>query len=112
MPCALPQGILMYNIRAICILVLQQELLVMHLDQKDPSKPLALKLYRIPDNSTSIQAQDMKVTWPHSVHTIATPSLLLHVSISAVPSSTNGEDVATELMAHVEPPPVLVFVVM
>jgi hypothetical protein len=81
-------------------------------DQKDPSKPLALELYRIPDDSLSVQAQDVEVAWPRSVHTVATPSSLLHVSISAIPSSTDGEDAAAVLTAHAEPPPVSVFVVM
>jgi len=39
-------------------------------------------------------------------------SHLLHVSISTVPLSTDGEDAAVVLMAHAEPPPVLVFVVV
>jgi hypothetical protein len=38
--------------------------------------------------------------------------ILLHVSISAIPSSTDGEDAAAVLTAHAEPPPVSVFVVM
>ena len=108
----LPQGILTYDIRAIRILALQRELLVVRSDQKDATKPLALELYRIPDDSTPLQAQDVQRVWPRSVHTVATPSPLLHVSISAVPSSTDGEDAAAVLTAHAEPPPISVFVVM
>jgi hypothetical protein len=81
-------------------------------DQKDAGKPLALELYQIPDDSIPIQVQDVQVAWPRSVHTVATPSPLLHVSISAVPSYTDGEDAAAALTAHAEPPPVSVFVVM
>jgi hypothetical protein len=81
-------------------------------DQKDASKPLALELYRIPDDSISIQVQDVQVAWPSSVLTVETPSPLLHVSISAVPSSADGEDAVTVLTAHAEPPPVSVFVIM
>lgn len=83
----------------------------MRSDQKDATKPLALELYKIPDDSTPL-TQDAQVAWPRSVHTVATPSPLLHVSISAVPSSTDGEDAAAALTAHAEPPPVSVFVVM
>ena len=109
----LPQGILTYDIRAIRILALQRELLVVRSDQKDARKPLALELYQIPDDSIPIQeVQDVEIIWPRSVHTVATPSPLLHVSISAVPSSTDGEDAAAALTAHAEPPPVSVFVVM
>jgi hypothetical protein len=81
-------------------------------DQKEASKPLALELYKIPDDSIPLQDQDVQVTWPRSVHTVATPSPPIHVSISAVPSSTDGEDAAAVLTAHAEPPPVSVFVVM
>ena len=84
----------------------------MRSDQKDARKPLALELYQIPDDSIAIQVQDVQVAWPRSFHTVATPSPLLHVSISAVPSSTDGEDASAELTAHAEPPPVSVFVVM
>lgn len=74
--------------------------------------PLTLELYRIPDNSNSNQAQDVQVVWPRSVHTIATASHLTQVTISAVPSSTDGEDAVAVLTAHGEPPPVSIFVVM
>ena len=84
----------------------------MRSDKKDARKPLALELYNFPDDSVSIQVQDVQVAWPRSVHTVATPSALLHISISAVPSSTDGEDAAAVLTAHAEPPPVSVFVVM
>ena len=84
----------------------------MRSDQKDAGKPLALEMYKIPDDSIPIQAEDVEIAWPRSVHTVATPSPLLHVSISAVPSSTDGEDAAAVLTAHAEPPPVSVFVVM
>jgi len=73
---------------------------------------LALELYKIPDDNVSTQAQDVQVAWPRSVITDMTPSPLLHVSISAAPSSTDGEDAAAVLTAHAEPPPVSVFVVM
>jgi hypothetical protein len=81
-------------------------------DRKDATMPLALELYRIPEDSGSPQTDDVQVAWPRSVHTIATASPLIHVSISAVPSSTDGEDAAAVLTAHAEPPPVSVFVVM
>ena len=108
----LPQGILSYDIRAIRILARQRELLVVRTDQKDASKPLALELYKIPDDSIPLEDQDVQVAWPRSVHTVATPSPPMHVSISAVPSSTDGEDAAAVLTAHAEPPPMSVFVVM
>jgi hypothetical protein len=109
----LPQGILTYDIRAIRILALQRELLVVRSDPKDATKPLALELYKIPDDSISIQAQGVQVAWPRSVCTpIDIPSPLLHVSISAVPCPTDGEDAASVLTAHAEPPPVSVFVAM
>jgi hypothetical protein len=109
----LPQGILTYDIRAIRILALQRELLVVRSDPKDTRKPLALELYKIPDDSVSIQVQGVQVAWPRSVHTpVEIPSPLLHVSISAVPCSTDGEDAASVLTAHAEPPPVSVFVVI
>jgi hypothetical protein len=108
----LPQGILTYDIRAIRILALQRELLVVRSDPKDTKKPLALELYKIPDDSVSIQVQGVQVAWPRSVHTpVEIPSPLLHVSISAAPCSTDGEDAASVLTAHAEPPPVSVFVV-
>ena len=74
--------------------------------------PLALELYKIPEDLESSEADGVQVAWPRSVHTIATASHLLHVSISTVPSSTDGEDAAAVLTAHAEPPPVSVFVVM
>jgi hypothetical protein len=81
-------------------------------DPKDSKKPLALELYKIPDDNISTQVQEVQVTWPRSVHTpVEIPSLLLHVSISAVPCSADGEDAASVLTAHAEPPPVSVFVV-
>ncbi len=79
----------------------------MRSDQKDASKPLTLELYRFP-----VDIQDVQVTWPRSFLTVVTPSPLLHVSISAVPSSTDGEDAVTVLTAHAEPPAVSAFVVM
>jgi hypothetical protein len=107
----LPQGILTYHIRAIRILALQRELLVVRSDPKDVEKPLALELYKIPDDSISIQVRNVQVAWPRSVHTpMEIPSPLLHVSISAVPCSTGGDDATSELTAHAEPPPVSVFV--
>jgi hypothetical protein len=81
-------------------------------DRKNVTMPLALELYQIPDDSESSQTQDVQVIWPRSVHTIATASHLVQVTISAIPSSTDGEDAAAELTAHAEPPPVSVFVVM
>jgi hypothetical protein len=81
-------------------------------DRKDATMPLALELYKIPEDSESSQTDDLQVAWPRSYHTIATASTLTHVTISAVPSSTDGEDAAAALMAHAEPPPVSVFVVM
>jgi hypothetical protein len=109
----LPQGILTYDIRAIRILALQRELLVVRSDPKDAKKPLAFELYKIPDDSISIQVQGVQVAWPRSVRTpVEIPSPLLHVSISAVHCSTDGEDAASVLTAHAEPPPVSVFVVM
>lgn len=84
----------------------------MRSDQKDATKPLALELYKIPDDSIPLQAQDVQVAWPRSAHTVATPSPPINVSISSVPSSTDGEDAANMLTAHAEPPPVSVFVVM
>ena len=74
--------------------------------------PLALELYKIPEDLESSEADDVQVAWPRSVHTIATASHLIRVAISAVPSSTDGEDAAAVLTAHAEPPPVSVFVVM
>ena len=74
--------------------------------------PLALELYKIPDDSEPSQALDVQVAFPRSVHTIATSSPLIHISISAVPASTDGEDAAAVLTAHAEPPPVSIFVVM
>ena len=112
----LPQGIFTYDIRAIRILALQRELLVVRSDPKDAAKPLALELYKIPDDSNSIQARNVQVTWPRSVYTPMEmreiPSPLLHVCISAVPCSTGGDDATSELTAHAEPPPVSVFVVL
>jgi len=81
-------------------------------DQKDASMPLALELYKIPDDSEPSKVDDVQVAWPRSVHTIATSSPLIHVTISAVPSSTDGEDVAAMLMEDAEPPPVSVYIVM
>ena len=80
----------------------------MRTDRKDAAMPLALELYKIPED----RDDDVQVAWPRSVHTIATASHLMHVAISTVPSSTDGEDAAAELTAHAEPPPVSVFVVM
>jgi hypothetical protein len=74
--------------------------------------PLALELYKIPEDIGFPEADDVQVAWPRSVHTIATTSPLTHVSISAIPSSTDGEDAAAVLTAHAEPPPISVFVVM
>jgi hypothetical protein len=108
----LPQGILTYDIRAIRILALQRELLVVRSDPKDTEKPLALELYKIPDDSISTQAQGVQVAWPRSVRIpFKIPSPLLHVSISAVPCSSDGEDAASVLTVHAEPPPVSVYVV-
>jgi hypothetical protein len=81
-------------------------------DRKDVRMPLVLELYKIPDESEFSQAEDPPRTWPRSVHTIATASRLMQVTISAVPSTTDGEDAAAVLTAHAEPPPVSVFVVM
>lgn len=107
----LPQGTLTYDIRAIRILALQRELLVVRSDPEDVAKPLALELYKIPDDSSSIQVRNVQVAWPRSVHTpMEIPSPLLHVSISAVPCSTGGDDATSELTAHAEPPPISVFV--
>ncbi|KAH9968148.1 hypothetical protein BC827DRAFT_1152440 [Russula dissimulans] len=106
-----PNGIFTYDVRAIRILAHQRELLVVRTDQKDASMPLALELYKIPDDESS-RTDEVHVAWPRSVHTIATSSPLLHVTISAVPSSTDGEDVAAMLMEDAEPPPVSVYVVM
>ncbi|KAI9513405.1 hypothetical protein F5148DRAFT_1145395 [Russula earlei] len=108
----LPEGIFTYDIRAIRILTRQRELLVVRTDRKDATMPLALELYKIPDDSETSQAPDVQVAWPRSVHTIATASPLIHVTISAAPSSTDGEDVVAVLTEHAEPPPVSVFVVM
>jgi hypothetical protein len=74
--------------------------------------PLALELYKIPEDSGFPEADDVQVAWPRSFHTIATTSPLTHVSISAIPSSTDSEDAAAVLTAHAEPPPISVFVVM
>ncbi|KAH9967504.1 hypothetical protein BC827DRAFT_1264301 [Russula dissimulans] len=96
-----------------------RELLVVRTDRKDASMPLALELYKIPDDESSradevhvAWPRSVRFAWPHSVHTIATSSPLHHVTISAVPSSTDGEDVAAMLMEDAEPPPVSVYVVM
>ena len=74
--------------------------------------PLALELYKIPRDSRPSQPDSVPVAWPRSVHTIATGSRLMHVTISAVPSSTDGEDATAALTARSEPPAVSVFVVM
>ena len=74
--------------------------------------PLALELYKIPSDRRPSQPDSAPPAWPRSVHTIATGSRLMHVTISAVPSSTDGEDVTAALTAHSEPPPISVFVVM
>ncbi len=81
-------------------------------DRKNGSNPLALELYKIPDDSGPSQDNSMPVVWPRSVHTIATGSRLMHVTISAVPPSTDGEDATAALTAHSEPPAISVFVVM
>ena len=101
-----------YDIRAIRILAFQRELLVVRTHRKDASMPLALELYKIPHDSRPSQPDDLPVAWPRSVHTIATGSRLIHVTISAVPSSTDGEDATAALTAHSEPPAISVFVVM
>jgi hypothetical protein len=106
------QGIFAYDIRAIRMLTHQRELLVVRTHRKDVTMPMALELYQIPDDRESSQSQDVQVIWPRSVHTIATASYLMQVTISAVPSSTDGEDATAELTAHAEPPPVSVYVVM
>ena len=75
--------------------------------------PLALELYQIPHNDNSpSQPDNAPAAWPRSVHTIATGSRLIHATISAVPSSTDGEDATAALTAQSEPPPISVFVVM
>jgi len=101
-----------YNIRAIRILAFQRELLVVRTDRKDASMPLALELYKIPNDRRPSQPDSAPAVWPRSVHTIATGSHLTHVTISGVPSSTDGEDATAALTAHSEPPAVSVFVVM
>ncbi|KAH9048899.1 hypothetical protein EDB84DRAFT_1574463 [Lactarius hengduanensis] len=108
----LPNGLFTYNIRAIRILAFQRELLVVRTDRKDASMPLALELYKIPSDSRSSQPDSAPAIWPRSVHTIATGSHLTNITISAVPSSTDGEDATAALTAHSEPPAVSVFVVM
>ncbi|KAI0267454.1 hypothetical protein BC834DRAFT_981840 [Gloeopeniophorella convolvens] len=109
----LPNGIFTYNIRAIRIIAPQRELLVVRNDPKDKKSPLALELYRIPDDSTvSSQPANVQVVWPRSVHTIATGSNLTHISISSAPSLIDGEDATAALTAHAEPPPVSVYLVM
>jgi len=85
---------------------------VVRTDRKNGSNPLALELYKIPDDSGPSQDNSMPVVWPRSVHTIATGSRLMHVTISAVPPSTDGEDATAALTAHSEPPAISVFVVM
>ena len=74
--------------------------------------PLALELYKIPDDRTPSQPDNVPVTWPRSVYTIATGSPLIHVTISAVPMSTEGEDATAALTACSEPPAISVFVIM
>ncbi|KAH9023326.1 hypothetical protein EDB85DRAFT_326766 [Lactarius pseudohatsudake] len=74
--------------------------------------PLALELYKIPSDSRSSQPDSAPAIWPRSVHTIATGSHLTNITISAVPSSTDGEDATAALTAHSEPPAISVFVVM
>ncbi|KAF8263378.1 hypothetical protein EI94DRAFT_593033 [Lactarius quietus] len=74
--------------------------------------PLSLELYKIPSDRTPSQPDSAPTAWPRSVHTIATGSRLIHVTISAVPSSTDGEDATAALTAHSEPPAISVFVVM
>ena len=102
-----------YDIRAIRILAFQRELLVVRTHRKDASMPLALELYQIPHNDNSpSQPDNAPAAWPRSVHTIATGSRLIHATISAVPSSTDGEDATAALTAQSEPPPISVFVVM
>ncbi|KAH9053589.1 hypothetical protein EDB87DRAFT_1569222 [Lactarius vividus] len=110
--CTLLQGLFTYDIRAIRILAFQRELLVVRTDRKDASMPLALELYKIPRDIRSSQPDTAPAIWPRSVHTIATGSHLTNVTISAVPSSTDGEDATAALTAHSEPPAVSVFVVM
>jgi hypothetical protein len=101
-----------YDIRAIRVLAFQRELLVVRTDRKDSSMPLALELYKIPDDRTPSQPDNVPVAWPRSVHTIATGSRLIHVTISAVPTSTEGEDATAALTACSEPPAISVFVIM
>ena len=43
-------------------------------DRKDTLMPLALELYKIPNNSRPSQPDSAPAVWPHSVHTIATGS--------------------------------------
>jgi hypothetical protein len=103
-----------YDIRAIRVLAFQRELLVVRTDRKDSSKPLVLELYKIPDDRTPSQPDNVPVAWPRSVYsayTIATGSRLIHVTISAVPTSTEGEDATTALTACSEPPAISVFVI-
>src|ERR1700761_1221778 len=107
----LSQGLFTYDIRAIRILAFQRELLVVRTHRKDASMPLALELYKIPQDSRPSEPDDLPAAWPRSVHTIATGSRLIHVTISAVPSSTDGEDATAALTAHSEPPAISVFVV-
>ncbi|KAI0299459.1 hypothetical protein B0F90DRAFT_1728854 [Multifurca ochricompacta] len=107
-----PNGLFTYDIRAIRLLTPQRELLVVRTDRKDVTMPLALELYKIPKDSEFSQAHDVQVVWPRSVHTIAAGSQLMQVTISAVPSSTDGEDATAALTAYAEPPPVSIFVVM
>lgn len=108
----LPNGLFTYDIRAIRILAFQRELLVVRTDRKNASMPLALELYKFPDDSGPFQPDSAPAVWPRSVHTIAAGARLMHVTISAVPSSTDGEDATAALTAHSEPPAVSVFVVM
>ena len=85
----------------------------MRSDPEDIENPLALELYKIPDDSIpDVQAQGVRVAWPRSIEeSFDIPALPLHVSISAVPCSTDGEDAVSVLTARAEPPPVSVYVV-
>jgi hypothetical protein len=57
--------------------------LVVRTDWKDAAMPLALELYKIPEDRESSEADGVQVAWPRSVHTIATASHLIYVSAGA-----------------------------